>query len=62
MRVFLFVLAVLALLYSFAVQVAAKSAIHEILAGISLVVSAILFVGSALLERLDVIKKMLQSR
>ena len=57
MLMLLFVLSVFALLYGIGVQLVAKSAAHEIEAGTAFVVFAALLVGSALVERLDIIRR-----
>lgn len=61
MRVFLFVLAALWFLVGLAVFFGSKSAIHEILAAVCMVVSSVFLVGSTLLERLDSLAKAVRS-
>jgi hypothetical protein len=50
MRVILFFLAALAFMASLAVTAIAKSAVHEILAAIYMLISAVLFCGAAVVD------------
>jgi hypothetical protein len=58
MQVVLYILSVIAFFYAAIVTVIAKSAIHEILAGVGWVVFAVFLAGAAIVSVLDRIAKL----
>jgi len=65
MRYFLGIVSVLIFLVAVAIFAEAKSVLHEMMAGILLIISAIFFCGSAIVDaivelRKDLLKKILQ--
>ena len=61
MRWLLLLFAVAWFLIGLAVFALGRSAVHETLAAVCMVVAAVFFVGAALVERLDAIKRALLS-
>lgn len=62
MGVVLYVLGILACLYSVLVMGVAKSSIHEIQAGVGLVVAAVLFGAGAVCSAVDKLRKAVVER